>query len=42
MAISHSPTDADLRCPECTGTYALQYDSLECPDCGFTPRHGAD
>ncbi|WP_264373465.1 hypothetical protein [Natronorubrum aibiense] len=42
MAISQSPTDADLYCPDCAGTLAVRHDALECEECGYVPRHGSD
>ncbi|SFC36515.1 hypothetical protein SAMN05444422_107215 [Halobiforma haloterrestris] len=42
MAISQSPTDVEYRCPDCDGTLLVRHQSLECDDCGYTPRHGAD
>ncbi|WP_440764767.1 hypothetical protein [Natronorubrum sp. DTA7] len=41
MATSQSATH-DYRCPECTGSLQSHHDSLECVDCGYTPRHGSD
>ncbi|ADD04202.1 uncharacterized protein Nmag_0616 [Natrialba magadii ATCC 43099] len=42
MAISQSASETAYRCPTCTGDLAVRYDSFECTDCGFTPRHGSD
>ncbi|WP_268257983.1 hypothetical protein [Halopiger goleimassiliensis] len=42
MAISQSTTETGYRCQECGGELHAPYDSLECTECGYTPRHGAD
>ncbi|ELY95954.1 MULTISPECIES: hypothetical protein [Natrialba] len=42
MAITQRDTDTTYRCPSCAGELAVSYDSFECVDCGFTPRHGSD
>ena len=42
MAITQSPTESEYRCPECSSTLSAPHESLECEECGYTPRHGAD
>ncbi|WP_275041251.1 hypothetical protein [Natrinema salifodinae] len=42
MAITQSTTESAYSCPECSGSLTAEHGSLECAECGYTPRHGAD
>ncbi|WP_121740885.1 rubrerythrin-like domain-containing protein [Natronorubrum halophilum] len=32
----------EYECPQCGQTVAVQRHPSSCPDCGYTPKHGAD